>query len=61
MAICKRCGKEVEHVSNRGICLDCGIGAALEAARQMHEKKGPIYEKQQARLKAAREHMKSVK
>jgi ribosomal protein L37E len=54
MAKCKRCGKEVEHVSNRGLCSDCGMGAVQEAAKQMHEKKGPIYEKYLARIKASK-------
>ena len=54
MAICKRCGKEVEHVSNRGLCQDCGMGAVLEAVKQMHEKKGPIYDKMLARRRAER-------
>ena len=52
---CKRCGKEVEHVSSKGLCLDCSGAAMLEAARQMHEKKGPIYDLAIARRKAAAE------
>ena len=55
MATCKRCGKEVEFVSQKGLCTDCSTTAMFEAAKQMHEKKGPIYEKAQARRKAARE------
>lgn len=55
MPICKRCDKEAEHLSKRGLCMDCGIGAVREAATQMHERKGPLYEKSLARQKAARE------
>ena len=60
MPICKRCEKEAEHVSKRGLCMECGIGAVLEAARQMHEKKGPIYEKLQARAQERKSQMKLV-
>ena len=55
MPICKRCNKEAEHLSKRGLCMDCGMGAVQEAARQMHERKGPIYKKYLSRQKAARE------
>ena len=55
MPICKRCNKKAEYLSKRGLCTDCGMGAVREAATQMHEKKGPIYEKALARQKAARE------
>lgn len=53
MAICIRCGHEVAFTSRRGLCQGCGMNAVLNAARQMHEKKGPIYEKALARRKAA--------
>ena len=55
MPICKYCDKEVEHVSKRGICEECGTQAMFEAAKQMHEKKGPYYERQQAALKRRKE------
>lgn len=55
MVTCKRCNKEVESVSRRGLCTDCSTAAMYEAARQMHEKKGTLYELAQARRKAAKE------
>lgn len=55
MPLCKRCNKEVEHLSNRGLCMACGMGAVREAATQLHNKSGPIYEKYLAGSKAARE------
>ncbi|MBA7569804.1 hypothetical protein ES708_11545 [subsurface metagenome] len=55
MPVCKRCYKEVEHLSKRGLCMDCGIGAVRDAAIQLHQKKGPIYEKYLSRSKASRE------
>jgi ribosomal protein L37E len=60
MTVCKRCGREVEHVSKKGLCIDCGMGAVQEAAKQMQEKKGPIYEKQRARIQEIKQHAKLV-
>lgn len=61
MAICKCCGTEVEHVSRRGLCQDCSYRSMLDAGSQIREKKGPIYEKYQLRVKAAKEHKESIK
>ena len=59
MPICKRCGKETEFLSRRGLCGSCGMGGVYESVKQMQAKSGPIYEKWQARYSAAREIKKS--
>ncbi len=42
---CVECGKKIYKVSRAGKCIDCQRKGPLEAARQIREKKGPIYEK----------------
>jgi len=49
---CRVCGSGVEvgvRTRKAPRCLDCGLDAAIEAARQMHAKSGPLYDKWLAR------------
>jgi hypothetical protein len=45
--VCESCGVTFERPSGRrmGDCSDCRIGRCTDAATQLHEKSGPIYEK----------------
>lgn len=45
MKVCKRCGREVEHVSRRGLCESCSMTLLLNAIRSLKEKKGITYDK----------------
>jgi len=52
--ICSDCGKEkAGELSVHGLCPECAWNRQKEAQRQIKEKKGPIYEKWKARIKAS--------
>lgn len=45
---CRGCGRPMTvdvQTRNSPRCLDCGVGAAVAAARQMHDKAGPAWER----------------
>ena len=50
--ICPNCGEEFEGRS-KYCTYKCSIPATLEAIEQLKNRKGPIYEKWKARLKAS--------
>lgn len=52
--ICKDCGDKREgQISIHGLCFDCAWKRQIEARTQIKNKKGPIYEKWKARIKAS--------
>ena len=50
---CHRTEEEAGKLSIHGLCKECSWKRQKESARQIREKKGPIYEKWKARLKAS--------
>jgi ribosomal protein L37E len=47
---CKRCGKFSPHLSQHKLCPDCQAKAILNAASQLHKKRGEVYEKWLAQM-----------
>lgn len=46
--LCADCGAPTRRKRTSGeplICVDCGVERAIEAARQMHARKGPLYDR----------------
>lgn len=43
-AKCKQCKSSDQPVSRRGLCHDCAMYNCREAARQLRDRKGNIYE-----------------
>lgn len=44
-SVCERPVSVGLRVTKRPRCVECGIGAAIEAARQMNARSGPYYER----------------
>lgn len=54
---CSKCGSEV-NTSNyrswkRGLCIDCALGNVRDNAQQLHEHKGPAYERWRKAMRKA--------
>lgn len=53
---CRECGNDVtvgSNTRNAPRCLPCGEKAAENAARQMHDKSGEVYDKWRNAMRAA--------
>jgi hypothetical protein len=47
---CKRHIDECGKLSQRGKCMDCGVGNAVAAAQQIEAREGPYYDKWRASM-----------
>jgi len=50
---CEKCGKDIGWGHRQHYCMDCLAVIAADHARQMQEKKGPVYETWQRRRREA--------
>jgi len=44
MPRCKICGREVEHLSARRVCIDCGVKRMAKARREIAQRQGKFYD-----------------
>lgn len=40
---CRVCGDAADHISKRGLCIECGIERQTFAAIQLNAHEGPVY------------------